>query len=908
MRFPKLLTAGMLAGVLLSAQQIDIPNTKFILPNGLTVIVQEDHKAPIVALNIWYHVASKNEPTGHTGFAHLFEHLMFGGSEDIQDRYINIMERVGATNLNGTTNEDRTNYFETVPVSAFDYALFAESDRMGHFYKTINQQTLDLQRGVVQNEKRQDENQPYAVAEDLIVRDTYPVGHPYAHTVIGSMEDLNAASLADVQQWFKTYYSPTNATLVIAGDVTVPEAKEKVTKYFGDIPPGPPVAHQNAWVAKMSGIHRETVQDRVPLARVYKVWNTPEFGTAANDYLDLVAAVLSSGKSSRLYKRLVYDDQIATGVRANVDSREIGSQFYIEATARQGKSLDDVKKAINEELAKFLKEGPTAEELDRVKTAEEAHFIRGLERIGGFGGKSDVLAINQTFLGDPNAYKIRQARIQGATAGDLEDAAKSWLGDGEYVLDILPFPPYKAVAENVDRSKLPAVPDPPESHLPTLQRTTLANGLKVILAERHEIPVVNFWMATNAGYASDQDAVEGAARLSTSVMMSGAGNRNALQISDDLENLGANISATSDLDFTVVNLSALKAKLDPSLALYTDILLRPTFPAADFKRQQTLQIASIDQEESSPVQMGLRVLPTLLYGKDNAYSEPFSGSGTKESVQRITREDLVKWHREWFKPNNATLIVVGDTTMSELKPKLESLLGSWQGGKVPTKTLAKVQRPQKADVYLIDKPGALQSVIFAATLAPPTNNPEEFPIEEMNGAFAGSFSARLNMDLREDKHWSYGASSFLRDAKGQRSYMLIAPVQTDKTKDSLEEMEKQVHNVVGSKPITQAELDRVQRQDVLELAGARESMAAVGSAIRDLVEFDLPENYWDTYAAKVRAVTVGEVNDEAKTLIQPDKLIWVIVGDQSKIQDGVKSLSIGPLHHMRPDGTEVPEQ
>jgi zinc protease len=349
----------------------------------------------------------------------------------------------------------------------------------------------------------------------------------------------------------------------------------------------------------------------------------------------------------------------------------------------------------------------------------------------------------------------------------------------------------------------------------------------------------------------------------------------------------------------------LKVKLDPSLALYTDILLHPTFPGADFKRQQTLQIAAIDQEESSPVQMGLRVLPTLLYGKGNAYSEPLSGSGTKESVEHISREDLVKWHQNWFKPNNATLIIVGDTTMGEVKPKLEALLGSWSAGKVPTKTIAKVPQPQKADVYLIDKPGALQSVILAATLAPPTNNPQEFPIEEMNGAFAGSFSARLNMNLREDKHWSYGAGAMLRDARGQRAYTFYAPVQTDKTKESLAEIEKEVHNVVGSKPITQAELDRVQRQDVLELAGARESMAAVGSAIRDLVEYDLPEDYWDTYASKVRAVTLGEVNDEAKTLIEPDKLVWVIVGDRSKIEDGVKSLNIGTLHYLRPDGTEL---
>src|SRR5450755_472527 len=386
---------------------LEIPCEEFVLDNGLKVIVHEDRKAPIVAVNVWYHVGSKNEKPGKTGFAHLFEHLMFGGSEHLPGSYIESMERVGATDLNGTTSEDRTNYFENVPTSALDYALFAESDRMGHFYNTISQEVLDLQRGVVKNEKRQGDNQPYAIVEDLVVGSTYPSGHPYDHTVIGSMEDLDSASVEDVRNWFKTYFTPSNAVLVVAGDITPGDAHEKARRYCSDIQPGPPVAHQRSWIAKMAGEHRETVQDRVPQGRIYKVWNVPGYGTVAADRLRLAAGILSSGKNSRLYKRLVYDDQIATHIAAYLDEREIGSQFVLVATARPGKDLRAVEKALDEELARFLETGPSERELARIKTQSYAGFVRGVERIGGFGGKSDILATNATYLGSPHAYKQR---------------------------------------------------------------------------------------------------------------------------------------------------------------------------------------------------------------------------------------------------------------------------------------------------------------------------------------------------------------------------------------------------------------------------------------------------------------------------------------------------------------------
>jgi zinc protease len=880
---------------------VDIPYEKFVLDNGLTVIVHEDHKAPIVAVNTWYHVGSKNEKPGKTGFAHLFEHLMFGGSEHSKGRYIDAMERIGATDLNGTTNSDRTNYFEDVPTSALDFTLWMESDRMGHLLGSLDQKTLDLQRGVVQNEKRQGENQPYGVTRELITRNTYPAGHPYSWTTIGDMADLDAASMTDVQDWFKTYYGPSNVVLVIAGDIDVKTAKEKVEKYFGDIPSGPPVAHQEVWIAKMTGTHREIVQDRVPQARIYKIWNVPEYGSADADYLDLVSDCLSTGKTSRLYKRLVYDDQIATDVGAFANLREIGSQFQVQATARPGQDLAQVEKELNEELARFLKDGPTAEELQRVKTEYAAEFIRGIERIGGFGGKSDRLAQSQVFRGDPAAYKVSLKRVQNATAEDLKAAANRWLADGVYVLEVHPFPEYKTTT-GADRSKAPEPGPGPDLKLPKLQRATLSNGLKVILAERHEVPLVQAWMTVDAGYAADQFATPGTASMTTALLDGGTKTRTALQISDQLEMLGAELRANSNLDLSTVSLSALKAKLDPSLDLFADVILNPSFPEVDFKRQQKQQLAAIQREENTPVQMALRVLPGLLYGQGHAYGNPLTGSGTPQSIGKMTREDLVKFHDVWFRPNNATVIVVGDTTLAEMKPKLEKLFAAWKAGDVPRKNIGDVGAPATSVVYLIDKPGALQSVIVAGAVVAPPSTPDEIAINAMNDALGGTFGSRLNMNLREDKHWSYGAQSRLFRARGQRPFLAIAPVQTDKTKDSLAEMNKEFRGITGDRPVSAEELVRIQLNETLSLPGSRETSDEVGQSVLELVQFGWPDDYYGTMAGKIRALNTGNLNDAAKELIHPDKIIWVVVGDRAKIEAGVREVGLGEVRLLSPDG------
>jgi zinc protease len=884
---------------------VDVAYQKFVLKNGLTLIVHEDHKAPIVAVNIWYHVGSKNERPGKTGFAHLFEHLMFGGSENHQQRYIEAMEPIGATDLNGTTNSDRTNYFENVPTSAVDYTLWLESDRMGHLLGAIDQKTLDLQRGVVQNEKRQGENQPYGVAYELITKATYPAGHPYSWTVIGSMDDLNAASMSDVQEWFKTYYGPSNAVLSVAGDIDAATARQKVEKYFGDIPAGPPIAANRVWIAKMTGTHRQVAEDRVPQARIYKVWNVPQDGTPDSDYLDLVSSVLSSGKSSRLYKRLVYDDQIATNVSAFNSSSELGGQFRIQATARPGDDLTKVEKALDEELARLLEGGPTAAEMERVKNQRLAGFLRGIERVGGFGGKSDLLASSQVYQGSPDAYKASLKRIEAATPEDVRSAGRRWLADGVYVLEVHPYPKYETSKTGADRSKLPELGAFPELRLPKLQHSTLANGMKVVLAERHETPLVNLWVVLDAGYAADQSALPGAAQATAALLTGGTKGRTALQISDEQAVLGAQLGAYSNLDVSVVRLSALKAKLDPSLALYADVILNPVFPQEDFARQQKQQLAAIQREKVTGVAMGLRVLPALLYGKGHSYGNSLTGSGTEESVAKLTREDLVKFHQTWFRPNNGTLVVVGDTTMAEITPKLEKLFAGWTKRDVPAKNISHVPFPAKPVVYIMDRPGALQSDILVGQVAPPHNSPDEIAMETMNSIFGSDFGARINMNLREDKHWSYGATSVLFDARGQQPFLVYAPVQSDKTKESLDELNKEFRGIVGNRPPVAAELQRAQNSMTLKLPGSRETIDAVGSSILEQVQFGLPDDYYATFAQKVRSLGVPAVTDAAKSTIRPDNLVWVVVGDRAKIEAGIRQLGLGEVKFLDANGNPL---
>ena len=644
--------------------------------------MHEDHKAPIAAVNVWYHVGSKNEKPGRTGFAHLFEHLMFNGSEHYNNDYFKAVEPVGATDLNGTTNEDRTNYFQNVPISALDRILWLESDRMGHLLGVIDKARLDEQRGVVQNEKRQGENSPYGKSFITVAENTYPKGHPYSWSVIGSMDDLNAASLDDVKGWFADYYGAANATLVVAGDVNPQDIKQRVEKYFGHIPSGPPLIKPRAWVAKRTGVQRQSMQDRVPQTRIIKVWNVAQFGTADSTYLSLVVDLLAGGgESSRLYKRLVYRDRTATSVVGFQDDREISGQVWLWADVQPGGDAKAVERALDEEIGAFIMKGPTAEEVERTRTQSRSGFVRGIERIGGFGGKSDLLARGQVLLGDPEAYVKEQRVIQAATAADLQSAAQRWLSDGVYVLEVTPFAEYATTPD--DGRSIEAA------------RRGAAAGRT--LAARADGDAVQ-WNQSRAGEAVGRagradDAGAGRRLLGRSRRLAGRGlddRRDADARDDDEDGAAAGGPAGADCGR---HRRRSRPRHVHGVAVRSDRaarsrarsvrgrLAQSRVPASRSRSAEEERArAASSRRRSIPIGVALRVLPGLLYGPGHAYAQPLTGSGTEASVNAMTRADLAAFHQAWFKPNRATLIVAGDITMEALTPKLERVLQGLEGG------------------------------------------------------------------------------------------------------------------------------------------------------------------------------------------------------------------------------------
>lgn len=875
----------------------DIPYQKHILPNGLTVLIHEDHKAPIVAVNVWYHVGSKDERPGRTGFAHLFEHLMFNGSENHDDEFFRPLEAVGASKMNGTTWYDRTNYFENVPTSALDLALWLESDRMGHMLGAITDDKLEQQRNVVLNEKRQGENRPYGKVYDLIAAATYPKGHPYSWTAIGSEDDLNAATLDDVREWFKAHYGASNAVLVIAGDVDTQAVIKKVETYFGDVPPGPPRQRHGPWVAKMTGTKRMALQDRVPQARVFKVWNVPGFCARDTNLLSLSADALGGGKTSRLYQRLVREEQVATSVNVGLGPFEIGSQFMIDALLTPGADPEKVEALIDEELQRFLDQGPTKSELDRVRTGFEAAFIRGLERIDGFGGKSATLARYEVYCGSADWYKREFEWTTQASVREVTEISRQWLSDGQFVLTVEPFPDYAAQTSEVDRSQLPAVGEAPALSLPTLQRTRLSNGIEVFVAERDAAPLVQVSLLFNAGFAADRHHSAGTASMTLDILEEGAGELDSLAFALRKEELAVQIGADSNQDASFVVMDSLTDKLPESLELLSDMVRRPRFDKDELERLRQRRLASIQQEMSQPRGIATRLYPSLLFGQNHPYASPRSGSGTEASIKAMSTDDLRTFHLRWLRPDNLRILVVGDTQLEQVKAQLERAFGDWKvpAAGIPDQSIPKVEPADGPQLFLVNKPGAAQTLVLGASLAPPKADPDDTSMQIVSSVLGGLFVSRLNLNLREDKHWSYGARSALGSAKGQRPFVVYAEIQADKSAQGLAEMNRELREIIGARPITAAELEFATSNYAVGLPGDNETSSDVAGSFLNILQYGLADSYYNDLIPQLKALTVVQVNAAAEKLVRPDSMIWMVVGDLSRIEQSVRDLQLGQV-------------
>jgi len=679
----------------------------------------------------------------------------------------------------------------------------------------------------------------------------------------------------------------------------------EVLSYFGDIPSGPTIERQEVNIPVHNGDTYQVYEDRVPETRILLAWNTPELGNKEDVQFDLISAILTSGKNARLYKKLVYEDQTASSVVSFQASSEISSNFITYVNVKPGGNAEIVKATLMAELDNFIKNGPTEAELKRVKASYFASFIKGLERIGGFGGTSDILASNETYFGDASYYKTTLKFVQDASIEDLKATAQKWLTKGKHTLICNPFPEYSVVKSNIDRTKIPSVGTPKSANFPELERTQLSNGLKIILAKREGIPTIVMNLMVNAGYKSDHISSPGTASLAMNLLDEGTKELNSLQINEKLQLLGANLSSYSDQDISNVYMNTLKPSFDASLSLFADVILNPAFPQKEFDRLKTEQINSIRNEKSQPITMALRVMNKYLYGEGHPYSNPYTGSGFETTVEKLTREDIVKFYDTWMKPNNATLIVTGDVDMKELKSKLEKSLGKWKEGNVPTIVFNKPEVNTKNTLYLMDRPESQQSVIIAGHLTEKYGAFSEIALEQMVSILGGDFTSRINMNLREDKHWAYGAAGFVMDAQQERPFLLYAPVQTDKTAESVQELRKEISEFVTTRPATQKELDKVKTNQVLKLPGQWETNASVNSSLYNLVKYSLPDDYYQKYDANVRNLTLNELQSVSKKAVKPNAVNWFMVGDKEKISSKLNELGFDNIIEIDADGNPI---
>jgi zinc protease len=894
-------------------EQVSIPHEMFKLANGLTVVVHEDHKAPIVAISTWYNVGSKDEPPTKTGFAHLFEHLMFNGSDNLPGDYFTYLQQIGATDYNGTTWFDRTNYFENVPKAAIERGLFMESDRMGYLLGVMDQAKLDNQRGVVQNEKRQGDNEPGGLVEYAVQENLFPAGHPYHHTTIGSMADLDAASLADVKQWFIDKYAPNNAVLVLAGDITAAEARPLVEKYFGAIPSGPINNPANADVPTLAAAKTIVMKDRVAAVQIQKEWAVPGLLSDQLAALDLGGSILGGLSSSRLDNILVRDEKLAVGVSAGLQPFHRIGIFEITATVKPGVDPALVEKRLNEILAEFIANGPTEDEVQRAATREVAGRIRGLEQVGGFGGKAVALAEGQVYAGDANYYKSTLDQYARTTPADIRAAMQKWLSRPAFTIVLEPGdrPPYEetkfAPKKKSADIKTPVVkrPIPPIGaqvplDFPTIEHVQLSNGVKLAYAQRTAVPITQLSLSFDAGFAADAPNGRGLQNLTLSLLDEGADGMTSQQIAEQEERLGAGISAGGTADRSVVVLSALSANLGPSLDLLADIVQRPTFAPPELERVRTQTLTAIAQAQKDPNSIGARVLPALLYGENHPYAT--TAIGNEAAVKAFSRDDVVGFEQSWLRPDNMEIFVVSNLPLAELLPEVEQRFGTWKAPAVPkgVKNFAPPPpRPSTQRIVLVDRPGSPQSVILGGEITPINPRGEIAPITAANDILGGNFLSRINMDLRETKGWSYGVSGSAQLTAHLVPYIINAPVQADKTGDSIKALSQDYRSFLGPKGVTEEELNRTVTNLVGRLPGQFETSGAVLTAMQNIALYGRTDNYYELLAGQYRAQTRASLDAALRGAVDPNGFVWVVVGDAAKVRPQLEKLGM-PIEVVQP--------
>ncbi len=898
---------------------VDIPFEEFTLDNGLRVLIHTDRKAPIVGVTTYYRVGSKHEPRGRTGFAHLFEHLMFGGSENVPNFDIPL-EGAGSTPTNGSTWYDRTNYVETVPKGATELALFMESDRMGHLLGAVTQDKLDKQRGVVQNEKRQGDNQPYGLVEYKIGDALFPVGHPYRHSTIGSMADLDAASLTDVRKWFTDNYAPNNVVLALTGDIDVATAKPLVEKWFGDIPRGPEVPTVSAPPVTLAAPVREVMTDQVPVTRIIKVWSGPNINDPEAIALDMGMSVLGGLGSSRLDNALVKGDEIAVSVSAYEQQHENLSFLQVQMDVKPGVDPALAEKRLDEEIAKLVSGGLNADELQRAVTSSVSNRIGALELVGGFSGKGATLAEGLLYSGDPAEYKKDLQEFAALTPGAVKDALGRWLSRPAYTLVVTPGErtedgaqmggwgdegsvpppapdakkPAPPIAEKPPREAPPISPVG-ELTFPTVETAKLSNGIPVRLARRTAIPKVSVAITFDAGTAADGPKRAGTQAMMMSLLDEGTDTLDAIEIAETEERLGAQIGAGASADTSSVSMTALTANLLPSLALMADIVRHPAFAASEVARVKAQRLAAIAQAQASPSSIATRALNPLIFGPEHPYGG-VGGAGLASAIEPLTSADLESVHDTWVRPDSAAITVVGDVTMGQLLPALEAVFGDWRAPATPapSKDLTAATPTPKQRIVVIDRPNSPQSVLLLGRKLPVTGRTANLEsLDLANEVIGDGFLSRLNMDLREDKGWTYGVRSGLTAEVGPRTFYVMTPVQSDRTGDSIKLILDKVNAFAkGDAKVDETEFQRVTEGNIRGLPNRFETNGQVLGALLSNQTRGRPDDYQRTLPQVFGNVDKAAIDAAAARFMDPSDMVIIVVGDRSKIDGQIKALGL----------------
>ncbi|MBP7416045.1 MAG: pitrilysin family protein [Pyrinomonadaceae bacterium] len=884
-----------------------IPFEKYVLPNGLQVILHVDRKLPIVNVNQWFRVGSANERLGRSGFAHLFEHMMFQGSKNAPGEFFSLLDAAGASRhddegngrgVNGTTGLDRTNYFSTVPSGNLEYLLWIESDRLATLADTIDQAKLDGQKLVVANERRyRYENEPYGMARSFLASNIFPLGHPYHGATIGDEDDLTGATTDEVKAFFRRYYTPNNMSLVIAGDFEPSEAKRLVEKYFGGIAPGPALDRPVKTAAKLDGEKIVEVNDRVKLERTYLAWPSPAYFDQDDADLELAGTILANGSSARLRKQLMFDRSIATNLWASQYSDQLAGYFYTYVTANPGTDITEIEKLVTDEIARLAKEGPTADELARAKTKWEFAFISSLEYLGGFGGKADTLNYYNTFYGDPGKLESDIARFRNATTESVRLAVDKYLNNkNRVVVRVRPDRSIKSTTPEIDRSKVPAFGAERPFTAPAVKSTKLENGLEIFVVEKPELPKVAISFTTRAGSAMDPAGKGGVASLTNRLIRRGSKTRDPIALDEALGDLGTAITTETGvlaIERSTLNFEVLKRNAAMAANILADVVIDPAFVATEFDREKKLVLNSLAQQEDSSDSLAWRTSGILTYGSDHPYGHPTIGLPT--TVQTITRDDVVNFHKTFWNPGNSALIFVGDITIEQATTIARESFGKWSNRPSTNVTIPITKPTGTGKIYLMDKPGAIQSVLIQIMPAPPRNSPDYYPISLANLVYGAGFSTRLNLNLREDKGYAYGAYSDMENFATGGSWYGFSNVQTDKTKESIIEFFKEQKDIAGGRPITEKEFAANQLNKIRGYAQLFESYARVSRLVAALWVARLPMTELQKESDQFAALTLASVNAAAAKYGAPANSSLLVVGDLAKIEAGIRELKLGEI-------------